>query len=100
MYSNKRDIVTHRQSVALSSNLLRTLHNQGAGMTLTYVYSSAVVIESTHLRVMIFFTWFTKELLILTTTPYTYTHGVRDKAKMTGYDYISSHSSFENTPGM
>lgn len=73
MYSNKRDIVTHRQSVALSSNLLPTLHNQGAGMALTYVYYSTVVIESTHIRVMIFFTWFTKELLILTTTPYTHT---------------------------
>lgn len=64
-------------------------------MALTYVYYSAVVIESTHMRVMIVFTWFTKELLILTTTPYTYTHSVRDKAKMTGYDYISSHSSLK-----
>ena len=72
VYSNKRDIVTHRQNVALSSNLLRTLHNQGAGMTLTYVYYSAGVIESIHLRVIIFFTWFTKGRPILT-PPHTYT---------------------------
>lgn len=45
MHSSKRDIVAHRQTVALSSNLLRTLHNQGAGMTLTYVYYSAVIID-------------------------------------------------------
>lgn len=88
VYSNKRDIVTHGQNVALSSNLLRTLDNQGAGITVTYVYYSAGAIESIHLRVMIFFTWFTKGLPILTP----HTHSVRGKAKMT--------SSFENTPGM